>query len=65
MVDNMNPTSQFHPYQRETSVPVAERPEGGLNGLLNNVGIDPDVQADDATAVAKAIEILSQKIAGR
>ena len=27
MVDNVNPTSQFHPYQRETSVPMAERPE--------------------------------------
>ena len=41
MVDNMNPTNQFHPYQRETSVPVAERPPSGLNGLLNKVGIDP------------------------
>ena len=35
MVDNMNPTTQFHPYQRETSVPVAERTETGLNGFLN------------------------------
>jgi hypothetical protein len=26
MVDHMNPTTQFHPYQRETSVPMAERP---------------------------------------
>lgn len=41
MVDNMNPTSQFHPYQRETSVPVAERPPVGLEGILNKVGIDP------------------------
>ena len=41
MVDNMNPTNQFHPYQRETSVPVAERPPGGLDGILNKVGIDP------------------------
>jgi hypothetical protein len=41
MVDNMNPTNQFHPYHRETSVPVAERPQGGLNGILNKVGIDP------------------------
>jgi hypothetical protein len=37
----MNPTNQFHPYQRETSVPVAERPATGLNGILNKVGIDP------------------------
>jgi hypothetical protein len=41
MVDNVNPTNQFHPYQRETSVPVAERPQGGLNGILHKVGIDP------------------------
>jgi hypothetical protein len=41
MVDNMNPTNQFHPYQRETSVPVADRPATGLNGILNKVGIDP------------------------
>ncbi len=41
MVDNMNPTTQFHPYQPETSVPVAERPETGFNAFLNQVGIDP------------------------
>ena len=41
MVDNMNPTSQFHPYQRETSVPVAERPLTGLDSALDKVGIDP------------------------
>jgi hypothetical protein len=41
MIDNVNPTNQFHPYQREMSVPVAERPQGGLNGILNKVGIDP------------------------
>ena len=41
MIDNMNPTSQFHPYQRETSVPVAERPLTGLDSVLDKVGIDP------------------------
>jgi C-terminal processing protease CtpA/Prc len=36
---------------------------GGVTGAkYNNVGIPPDVEADDATAVAKAIEILKQKI---
>jgi hypothetical protein len=30
--------------------------------VYNNVGIQPDVQADDATAIDKAIEILKQKI---
>lgn len=36
---------------------------GGVTGAkYNNAGIPPDVQADDATAVTKAIEILKQKI---
>jgi hypothetical protein len=30
MNDKVNPTNQFHPYQRETSVPMAERPRRGL-----------------------------------
>jgi hypothetical protein len=30
----------------------------------NNVGIPPDVPADDATAVDKGIEILKQRLAG-
>jgi C-terminal processing protease CtpA/Prc len=38
---------------------------GGVTGAkYNNIGIPPDVPADDATAVDKAIEILKQKIAG-
>jgi hypothetical protein len=32
MNDKVNPTNQFHPYQRETSVPMAERPRRGLRG---------------------------------
>ena len=36
---------------------------GGVTGAkYNNAGIPPDVVADDPTAVAKAIEILKQKI---
>ena len=42
MVDNVNPTSQFHPYHRETSTPVAERPASGLGGILSKVGLSPD-----------------------
>jgi peptidase S41-like protein len=45
---------------------VVEEVIGGTSGArYNNLGIPPDVQADDPTAVAKAIEILNQKIAGR
>ncbi len=41
MVDNVNPTSQFHPYQPQDAVPMAERPKsGGLTGVLNGLGID-------------------------
>ena len=44
---------------------VAQELAGAQTGAkYNNAGIPPDVQADDATAVAKAIEILQQKIAG-
>jgi C-terminal processing protease CtpA/Prc len=36
---------------------------GGVTGAkFNNAGIPPDVQADDASAVTKAIEILKQKV---
>ncbi|HYC62105.1 MAG TPA: hypothetical protein VEK79_21310 [Thermoanaerobaculia bacterium] len=41
MVDNVNPTSQFHPYQPQDAVPVADRPtKGGLGGILSSLGID-------------------------
>ena len=59
MVDNMNPTTQFHPYQRETSVPVTERPETGLNGFLSKVGIDP-ASVRSITDQLKSIKSLDQ-----
>lgn len=41
MVDNVNPTSQFHPYQPETSKPQeGSASRSGLGGILNRVGID-------------------------
>lgn len=43
MVATANPSSQFHPYQAETSVPHTEKPTGGgLDSILNKVGINPD-----------------------
>lgn len=33
MVDNVNPTSQFHPYQPMDDTPQSERSESGLAGL--------------------------------
>jgi hypothetical protein len=35
MVDDMNPINQFHPYRRETSVPMSERPQRALGVRLN------------------------------
>jgi len=42
MVDNVNPTSQFHPYQPQDAVPQAEKPATtGIGGMLGKLGIDP------------------------
>jgi hypothetical protein len=41
MVDNMNPSNQFHPYQPETSTPHADvARSGGIGDLLKKVGIN-------------------------
>jgi C-terminal processing protease CtpA/Prc len=45
------------------SVVVQEVIGGSSGARYNNLGIPPDVQADDQSAVNKAIEILNQKLA--
>ena len=41
MIDNVNPTTQYHPYQPQKETPAAEKPvSGGLGGLLKHLGID-------------------------
>jgi hypothetical protein len=41
MVDNVNPTSQFHPYQPQDATPQSELPvRGGLGGILSKLGLD-------------------------
>jgi len=37
MVDNVNPNSQFHPYQPMNETPAAERQQDGLGALINGV----------------------------
>jgi hypothetical protein len=55
MVDNMNPTSQFHPYQPVDVVPVSERPESGLRSILGKLGITPNrAKWNDALGKARA-----------
>jgi len=43
------------------AVVVQEFTGANTGTIYNNVGVQPDVQADDVTAVDKAIEILKQK----
>ena len=40
MVDNINPNSQFHPYQPTDATPVSERSSSGLSGMLKKIGIN-------------------------
>jgi hypothetical protein len=44
MVDNVNPTSQFHPYQPQTATPHSDSiPSGGsFSGILGKLGFDPN-----------------------
>lgn len=37
MVDNVNPNSQFHPYQPMNETPASESQQGGLGGLINGM----------------------------
>ena len=45
MVDNTNPTSQFHPYNPMNDTPqtgsLPSSTSGGLGGILGKLGIDP------------------------
>lgn len=38
MVDNLNPNSQFHPYQKPDATPHSERGASGLSGGLGSLG---------------------------
>jgi hypothetical protein len=40
MVDNLNPTNQFHPYTKPDATPHSEvTTRGGLSGILRRVGM--------------------------
>lgn len=44
MVDNVNPNTQFHPYQAPDVTPIADQvAPTGLGGMLSKLGIDPNV----------------------
>ena len=42
MVDDTNPTNQFHPYQAPTDTPVAQRPASGVDAMLERFGVRSD-----------------------
>jgi hypothetical protein len=42
MIDNMNPTISFHPYQPAGAIPHSEQPENGVAGIVEKAGLDPE-----------------------
>ncbi len=55
MVDQMNPTEQFHPYQPETSTPASQRvTSGALSDIMKKIGISPDAIRNVSDAVKNA-----------
>lgn len=59
MVDDTNPTNQFHPYVRETSVPVAERPQPGLlEKVRAYANTNPAIILTGLAAVAIALGLM-------
>jgi hypothetical protein len=41
MVDETNPTNQFHPYQAPTATPVSQRASSGVDAMLGRFGVRP------------------------
>lgn len=64
MVDNVNPTNQFHPYHPETSTPVSERPVSGFGGLgdvlnsVKNVDVNQSIGKARSWAQANPTKVL-------
>lgn len=59
MVDDTNPTNQFHPYVRETSVPVAERLQLGLlDKMRAYVKTNPAIILSGLAAVAITLGLM-------
>jgi hypothetical protein len=40
MVDNLNPTNQFHPYQPPDITSGSTQSQGGLSGMLSKLGLN-------------------------
>jgi hypothetical protein len=44
MVDNFNPTNQFHPYKAPEAIPHSEVQRTGLDKMLHNVNLRGSVE---------------------
>ncbi len=57
MVDNVNPTSQFHPYTPTDAIPQSERENpSGLSSVLDKLGIDKS-SLDGVTDRLKSLDV--------
>jgi len=55
MVDNVNPNSQFHPYQPMNDTPASERQQGGgLGSILGRLGGMRNVNMSSVREYARA-----------
>jgi hypothetical protein len=66
MVDNTNPTSQFHPYVPQTATPQTGAPvsTSGLGGILNKLGIDQSKIGALGSGSLGNVRTLAQKNSG-
>ena len=54
MVDNINPNSQFHPYQPMTSMPNGEKTATGLSSMLDSMkNVDMRQSVDKVRGMAQ------------
>jgi len=64
MVDNVNPNSQFHPYQPVTDTPAAERPKGldALGKVREYARAKPGVVLGGLAALAIGAGLLRKRM---
>ncbi|MEA2325636.1 MAG: hypothetical protein QOE68_595 [Thermoanaerobaculia bacterium] len=70
MVDNLNPTNQFHPYQPMVEPPMTERQKGGLSSMnwqqpLNKVRDYARLNPSKALGALAAVVIGAGLLRGR
>ncbi|MDQ3283566.1 MAG: LPXTG cell wall anchor domain-containing protein [Acidobacteriota bacterium] len=67
MVDNTNPTSQFHPYVPQTATPQTGKPMNtttGLGNILGKLGIDQSKIGALGSGSLKNVRTIAQNNSG-